>query len=214
MTRTVTRTMTRHATRLAMTAFVAAIAAMSFAQSAPAAEPAVTGLWQKIDEQTGSTVGWFLFTNQNGLYEGAIAKLFLRPSDQPNPICSNCRDDRKDEPLLGLPLIRNMQRNGLTYRERQYPRSARRQCVQRDDAGQSRRPDADRARLSRRRLIRDATKPGIGCRIARSGSSTRSWSPGICRAKRRSDFRSPRYGTADRRQTPIASRSRKPAITR
>jgi uncharacterized protein (DUF2147 family) len=115
MTRTVTRTMTRHATRLAMTALVAAIAAMSVVQSAPAAEPAVTGLWQKIDEQTGGTVGWFLFTDQNGLYEGAIAKLFLRPTDQPNPICSNCRDDRKDEPLLGLPLIRNMQRNGLTY---------------------------------------------------------------------------------------------------
>jgi uncharacterized protein (DUF2147 family) len=115
MTRTVTRTMTRHATRLAMTALVAAIAAMNVVRSAPAAEPAVTGLWQKIDEQTGGTVGWFLFTNQNGSYEGAIAKLFLRPTDQPNPICSNCRDDRKDEPLLGLPLIKNMQRNGLTY---------------------------------------------------------------------------------------------------
>ena len=96
MTRTVTRTMTRHATRLAMTAFVAATIAMRLAQSAPAAEPAVTGLWQKIDEQTGSTVGWFLFIDQNGLYEGVIAKLFLRPTDQQNPICSSCRDDRKD----------------------------------------------------------------------------------------------------------------------
>ncbi len=38
----------------------------------------------------------------------------VRPISQ-NPICSNCRDDRKDEPLLGLPLIRNMQRNGLAY---------------------------------------------------------------------------------------------------
>jgi uncharacterized protein (DUF2147 family) len=110
-----TRTMTRHSTRLVMTAFVAAIVALSAARSAPAAEPAVTGLWQKIDEQTGSTVGWFLFTEQNGVYEGAIAKLFLRPGDQQNPTCSNCRDDRKDEPLLGIPLIRNMQRNGLVY---------------------------------------------------------------------------------------------------
>lgn len=112
-----TWTMTRHSTRLAMTAFVAAIVALGVVQSASAAEPAVTGLWQKIDEQTGGTVGWFLFTEQNGLYEGAIAKLFLRPSDQQNPICSNCRDDRRDEPLLGIPLIRNMQRNGLVYED-------------------------------------------------------------------------------------------------
>ena len=47
--------------------------------------------------------------------KGAIAKLFLRPTDAPNPICSSCRDDRKDEPLLGLPLIRDMKRNGLVY---------------------------------------------------------------------------------------------------
>jgi hypothetical protein len=104
------------ATKLAMTALVAGTLALGAAKhSARAAEPSVTGLWQKIDPQTGSTVGWFLFVDQGGLYEGAIAKTFLGPGDPKNPICSNCRDDRKDEPLLGLPLIRDMRRNGLVY---------------------------------------------------------------------------------------------------
>jgi uncharacterized protein DUF2147 len=85
--------------------------------AAPAAEPSVTGLWQKIDEGTGQTVGWFLFVERDGSYEGAIAKLFLRPNDPPNPICSNCRDDRRNEPLLGIPLIRNMKRQGLAYQD-------------------------------------------------------------------------------------------------
>jgi uncharacterized protein (DUF2147 family) len=85
--------------------------------SVAAAEPSVAGLWQKIDDQTGKTVGWFLFVERNGLYEGAIAKLFLRPGDPPNPTCSNCRDDRKDAPLLGIPLIRDMKRDGLAYRD-------------------------------------------------------------------------------------------------
>jgi hypothetical protein len=78
-------------------------------------QPAATGLWQKTDEQTGAPVGWFLFVERGGLYEGVIAKLFHRPGDPENPTCSSCRDDRKDQPLLGLPLIRNMQRDGLVY---------------------------------------------------------------------------------------------------
>jgi hypothetical protein len=97
-------------------AFVAAtIALVATTGSAPAAEPSAAGLWQKTDPETGNPVGWFLFVERSGIYEGAIAKLFLQPNDPANPICSRCRDDRKDQPLLGLPLIRNMQRSGLVY---------------------------------------------------------------------------------------------------
>ena len=76
---------------------------------------ALAGLWQKVDEETGKPVSWFLFFEQNGLFEGVIAKFFLRPGDPPNQACTNCRDDRKNEPLLGLPLVRGMQRNALYY---------------------------------------------------------------------------------------------------
>ena len=99
--------------------FVAAglLALLAATGTATAAEPSVTGLWQKTDDDTGKPVSWFLFFQRDGLYQGVIAKFFLRPGDRPDQVCSNCRDDRKDQPLLGLPLIRGMKRDGLVYRD-------------------------------------------------------------------------------------------------
>jgi len=81
-----------------------------------AAEQSVAGLWQKIDATTGKTVVWFLFVENGGVYEGVAAKLFPRPTDDATGgVCSRCRDDRKDAPMLGLPIIKGMRRVGLKY---------------------------------------------------------------------------------------------------
>jgi uncharacterized protein (DUF2147 family) len=104
--------MTVQTRKLALAGLVALLAAT---HSAAAADPSAAGLWQKVDE-TGKSVSWFLFVEHNdGSYEGVVAKYFLRPGDSTNQICSACRDDRKNEPLLGLSFVRGMQRNGLSY---------------------------------------------------------------------------------------------------
>jgi Uncharacterized protein conserved in bacteria (DUF2147) len=104
-------------TKPALAGFIGLLLAL-FATMQPLAaqEPSVVGLWQKVNPETGKSVVWFLFVENNGAYEGVAAKLFPRPTDDPGEaICRRCQDDRKDAPTLGLPIIRGMQRTGLRY---------------------------------------------------------------------------------------------------
>jgi uncharacterized protein (DUF2147 family) len=78
-----------------------------------AAEPSVTGLWQKTVD--GKPAVWVIVAERNGVFEGAFAKLFPKPGENPNPICSECADDRKNAPWLGMSFIRGMKRQGLNY---------------------------------------------------------------------------------------------------
>jgi uncharacterized protein (DUF2147 family) len=93
------------------------IAAVAFSLIGPrvvaAAEPSAVGLWQKTED--GKPVIWVLMREHDGTYEGTIARIFHRPGDDANQVCSMCRDDRRDAPVLGISFIRGMKRDGLEY---------------------------------------------------------------------------------------------------
>jgi hypothetical protein len=92
---------------------VPAAAQTAVAPPAVQAGPSAAGLWQKLED--GKPDGWFLIVDHDGMFEGAIAKMFLKPGDDPNVLCSKCTDDRKNLPWLGLSFIRDMKRDGLKY---------------------------------------------------------------------------------------------------
>ena len=72
-----------------------------------ASEPTIAGVWQQIDPGNGFVGGLISFKEKNGLWEGYIVKMYPKPGDPVDPVCSGCTDDRKDQPVLGLRLIQN-----------------------------------------------------------------------------------------------------------
>ena len=93
----------------------AAIVCASIMTSAYAEPPTIAGVWQQVDSDTGYVGGLISFKQKGDLWEGYIVKMYPKPGDPVDPVCARCTDDRKDQPVLGLRLIQNAKRDGLTY---------------------------------------------------------------------------------------------------
>ena len=65
------------------------------------------GLWKTVDDTTGREKGLVRITADNGVLTGRIEGS-LGPTPPPSPICHQCSDDRKDQPLLGMAILRNV----------------------------------------------------------------------------------------------------------
>jgi uncharacterized protein (DUF2147 family) len=94
----------------------AAISISAAVIAGPAFDPSsAVGLWEQVDETSGKPESWFKITERNGVYTGNIVKIFFKPGDDENWVCEKCEGDEQGKPVLGLTLIKGMQRNGLSY---------------------------------------------------------------------------------------------------
>ncbi len=73
------------------------------------------GKWITIDDETGKQKSIVELYKQNDKLCGKITYLFPREGRGPNPKCTKCSDDRKDEPLVGLQIVRNLKWNGGSW---------------------------------------------------------------------------------------------------
>lgn len=118
-------------TRLFLTLMLVGAAALAPVLSTPAAaqpkpaaapsssQPSAEGLWEQIDEKTGTAESWFRVYKKGDVYEGQIVKMFPKPGEDPNKEwrCEKCEGDEKGQPVLGMALIKGMKRNGLAYED-------------------------------------------------------------------------------------------------
>ena len=81
---------------------LALCAGAAFAQ---AATP--VGVWKTIDDATGKEKSLIRISDSGGVLTGRIEKL-LDPATPPDAVCKECSDERKDKPLVGMTIIRNV----------------------------------------------------------------------------------------------------------
>ncbi len=78
--------------------------ATSFAQMSP------VGLWKTIDDKDGTAKSEIRIVETGGVVGGKIERV-LDPKAKPDEKCVECKDDRKDQPIVGLDLMRGLKKS-------------------------------------------------------------------------------------------------------
>lgn len=79
------------------------------------AQATPVGLWKTIDDETKTERALVRITELGGgMLSGRIEKL-LAADAKPDAKCDKCSDDRKDKPLVGLEIIRNVAKDGEAW---------------------------------------------------------------------------------------------------
>lgn len=85
--------------------------ACAFASGAAAAQGTPVGLWKTIDDATKKEKSLVRISESSGVLTGKVEKI-LDPEAKPDAVCEKCSDDRKNQPIVGLTIIRNVKKNG------------------------------------------------------------------------------------------------------
>ncbi|MCB0496538.1 MAG: DUF2147 domain-containing protein [Cyclobacteriaceae bacterium] len=72
----------------------------------------IVGKWKTIDDETGKPKSIVEIFMKDGKAYGKIVKLFREPGEDPDPICDDCTDYRKDQKVIGMTIITDMEKDG------------------------------------------------------------------------------------------------------
>ncbi len=75
-----------------------------------AAQSTPVGLWKTIDDETRKEKSHVRILETAGVLSGRIEKL-LDPATKQDSVCEKCTDERKDQPVVGLTILRAVRHN-------------------------------------------------------------------------------------------------------
>ncbi len=94
--------------------FLCVTALRGFAAETAAADSASpVGVWRTFDDKTGAARGLVRIYQQDGKLFGRLEQSFTPGAA--SRVCAVCTDERKNQPMIGLILMRNMTPDGNEY---------------------------------------------------------------------------------------------------
>lgn len=73
------------------------------------------GLWKSIDDRTGKPTAIIRITEIEGRFQGRIEKVFPEPGESANPVCSECKGELRDQPVVGMTILTELRHVGDEY---------------------------------------------------------------------------------------------------
>jgi uncharacterized protein (DUF2147 family) len=70
------------------------------------------GRWKTVDDATGKIKSVVAIWEENGKLYGRIQKLIDPDPKDPNPTCEDCSGEEKGKPVVGLKILRDLQKDG------------------------------------------------------------------------------------------------------
>lgn len=70
------------------------------------------GTWRSIDDASGKPKALIEIRERDGTLEGRIVELFREPGEEPDPVCAQCTDERKDQPIVGMTILSGLRASG------------------------------------------------------------------------------------------------------
>jgi uncharacterized protein (DUF2147 family) len=101
------------AARLAGLALLAA--APLLAAPARAEGPTPVGRWTTIDDDTGKPTSVVRIWEEDGKLKGKVESVVLKPGEDPNPRCTKCDGERKDQPIVGMVILWDLAQDGKKW---------------------------------------------------------------------------------------------------
>jgi uncharacterized protein (DUF2147 family) len=104
----------RSARLLVVLFILSVLTSLAFAQ-----EKTIVGTWMTIDDETGDPKSYVSIYEKDGKFYGKIDSLIRKPGEDPDPVCDKCPDDdpRKDQKILGMEIIKDMEKDGDEYKD-------------------------------------------------------------------------------------------------
>ncbi|MEA3117935.1 MAG: hypothetical protein QOI13_1205 [Paraburkholderia sp.] len=98
--------------RVCISAVLAGVMLTTAATAGADAADTPVGVWQTIDDHTHQPKALVQITRQDdGTLNGKVIK-GLNPNDSPDRRCTQCTDERKDQKILGMTIIKGMKKDG------------------------------------------------------------------------------------------------------